>query len=63
VVTYAGSGLVTAGVGLLATLVGLTASVRWSGAVLAGACLLTLVALRSVPALSPAAPVPRAPAR
>jgi MFS family permease len=53
VVTYAGSGLVTVGVGLLATLLGLTASVRWFGAVLAGACLLTLVALRSVPALSP----------
>jgi len=54
VLTYAGSGLVTVGVGLLATLLGLTASVRWSGAVLAAACLLMLVALRSVPALSPA---------
>ena len=55
VVTYAGSGLVTVGVGLLATLLGLTASVRWFGAVLAAACLLMLVALRSVPALSRAA--------
>ena len=63
VVTYAGSGLVTVGVGLLATLLGLTASVRWFGAVLAAACLLMLVALRSVPALSravPAAPPARA---
>jgi hypothetical protein len=56
VVTYAGSGLVTVGVGLLATLLGLTASVRWFGAVLAAACLLMLVALRSVPALSRAVP-------
>jgi MFS family permease len=55
VVTYAGSGLITVGVGLLATLVGLTASVRWFGAVLAAACLLMLVVLRSVPALSRAA--------
>jgi hypothetical protein len=46
VVTYAGSGLVTAGVGLLATLLGLTASVRWSGTVLAAACLLMLAVLR-----------------
>ena len=60
VVTYAGSGLVTVGVGLLATLLGLTASVRWFGAVLAAACLLMLVALRRVPALSPAAPTPAA---
>ena len=45
VVTYAGSGLVTVGVGLLATLFGLAASVRWSGAVLAAACLLVLAAL------------------
>ncbi len=58
VVTYAGSGLVTVGVGLLATLLGLSASVRWFGAVLAGACLLMLVALRSVPALSPGTRVP-----
>jgi MFS family permease len=56
VVTYAGSGLVTVGVGVLATLLGLTASVRWFGAVLAAACLLMLVALRSVPALSRAVP-------
>jgi MFS family permease len=56
VVTYAGSGLVTVGVGLLATLLGLTASVRWFGAVLAAACLLMLVALRSVPTLSRAVP-------
>jgi len=56
VVTYAGSGLVTVGVGLLATLLGLTASVRWFGAVLAAACVLMLVALRSVPALSRAVP-------
>ena len=59
VVTYAGSGVVTVGVGLLATLLGLTASVRWFGAVLAAACLLMLVALRSVPALSRAAPAAR----
>jgi predicted MFS family arabinose efflux permease len=58
VVTYAGSGLVTVGVGLLATLLGLSASVRWFGAVLAGACLLMLVALRSVPGLSPGPRVP-----
>jgi MFS family permease len=58
VVTYAGSGLVTAGVGLLATLLGLSASVRWFGAVLAGACLLMLVVLRSAPALSPGTRVP-----
>ena len=45
VVTYAGSGLVTVGVGLLATLLGLTASVRWFGAVLAAACLLMLATL------------------
>ena len=45
VVTYAGSGLVTVGVGLLATLFGLAVSVRWSGAVLAAACLLVLAAL------------------
>jgi hypothetical protein len=45
VVTYAGSGLVTVGVGLLATLLGLTASVRWFGAVLAAACLLVLATL------------------
>jgi MFS family permease len=45
VVTYAGSGLVTVGVGLLATLLGLTASVRWFGAVLAAACLLVLAVL------------------
>lgn len=45
VVTYAGSGLVTVGVGLLATLLGLVASVRWSGAVLAAACLLVLATL------------------
>ena len=45
VVTYAGSGLVTVGVGLLATLLGLAASVRWFGAVLAAACLLVLAVL------------------
>jgi MFS family permease len=45
VVTYAGSGLVTVGVGLLATLLGLTASVRWFGAVLGAACLLVLATL------------------
>ncbi len=45
VVTYAGSGLVTVGVGLLATLFGLAVSVRWSAAVLAAACLLVLAAL------------------
>lgn len=50
VVTYAGSGLVTVGVGLLATLLGLTAAVRWSGAVLAAACLLMLAAVRRRPA-------------
>lgn len=46
VVSYAGSGLVTVGVGLLATLLGLTVSVRWFGAVLAAACLLMLSVLR-----------------
>ena len=60
VVTYAGSGLVTVGVGVLATQLGLAASVRWFGAVLAAACLLMLLALRVVPALSPAAAVPAA---
>jgi hypothetical protein len=45
VVTYAGSGLVTVGVGLLATLFGLAVSVRWFAAVLAAGCLLTLAAL------------------
>ncbi len=45
VVTYAGSGLVTVGVGLLATLAGLPVAVRWSAAVLAAACLLTLAGL------------------
>ena len=49
VVTYAGSGLVTVGVGLLATLLGLTVSVRWSGAVLAAACLLMLAVVRRGP--------------
>jgi hypothetical protein len=49
VVTYAGSGLVTVGVGLLATFLGLTVSVRWFGAVLASACLLMLAVLRSQP--------------
>ena len=49
VVTYAGSGLVTVGVGLLATLLGLAVSVRWFGAVLAAACLLMLAVLRSGP--------------
>jgi hypothetical protein len=50
VVTYAGSGLVTAGVGLLATVLGLGAAVRWSGAALAAACLLMLAALPRRPA-------------
>jgi MFS family permease len=49
VVTYAGSGLVTVGVGVLATVLGLTASVRWFAAVLAAACLLMLAVLRSQP--------------
>ena len=49
VVTYAGSGLVTVGVGLLATLLGLTVSVRWFSAVLAAACLLMLAVLRIRP--------------
>ena len=53
VVTYAGSGLVTVGVGLLATLFGLTASVRWFAAVLAAACLLMLVVLQRHPARTP----------
>lgn len=52
VVTYAGSGLVTVGVGLLATLLGLTVSVRWFGAVLAAACLLMLAVLRTRPGCS-----------
>ncbi len=43
VLTYGGSGLVTAAVGLLATHVGLTRSVQASAAVLAAACLLTVV--------------------
>jgi predicted MFS family arabinose efflux permease len=43
VLTYGGSGLVTVAVGLLATHLGLTRSVQASAAVLAGACLLTLV--------------------
>jgi hypothetical protein len=47
VVTYAGSGLVTVGVGLLATLFGLTVSVRWFGSALAVACLCMLAALQS----------------
>jgi MFS family permease len=41
--TYGGSGLVTAAVGLLATHLGLTRSVQASAAVLAAACLLTLL--------------------
>ncbi|HEY2127992.1 MAG TPA: MFS transporter [Streptosporangiaceae bacterium] len=41
--TYGGSGLVTVAVGLLATHLGLTRSVQASAAVLAAACLLTLV--------------------
>ncbi len=41
------------GVGLLATLLGLTASVRWAAAVLAAACLLVVAALRSVPRARP----------
>ena len=49
VVTYAGSGLVTVGVGLLATLLGLTVAVRWFAAVLAAACLLMLAVLRARP--------------
>ena len=43
VLTYGGSGLVTAAVGLLATHLGLTRAVQASAAVLAAACLLTLV--------------------
>ena len=43
VLTYGGSGLVTAAVGLLATHLGLTRSVQASAAVLAAACLLTVV--------------------
>ncbi|HUY50675.1 MAG TPA: MFS transporter [Streptosporangiaceae bacterium] len=46
VVTYTGSGLVTAGVGLLATHLGLSVAVQLSGAVLAAACLVTLAAAR-----------------
>jgi MFS family permease len=45
-VTYAGSGLVTAGVGLLATYLGLRASVAAFAVTLAAACLLTLAAMR-----------------
>ncbi len=44
VLTYGGSGLVTAAVGLLATHLGLTRAVQASAAVLATACLLTLLA-------------------
>ena len=43
VLTYGGSGLVTAAVGLLATHLGLTRAVQAAAAVLAAACLLTLV--------------------
>jgi hypothetical protein len=43
VLTYGGSGLVTAAVGLLAAHLGLTRSVQTSAAVLAAACLLTVV--------------------
>jgi predicted MFS family arabinose efflux permease len=43
VLTYGGSGLVTAAVGLLATHLGLTRSVQASAAVLAAACLLTMI--------------------
>jgi hypothetical protein len=41
-VTYSGSGLVTAGVGLLASAAGLRTSVSVFAVVLAAACLLTL---------------------
>jgi hypothetical protein len=44
VLTYGGSGLVTAAVGLLATHLGLIRSVQASAAVLAAACLLTALA-------------------
>ena len=44
--TYGGSGLVTAAVGLLATHLGLTRAVQASAAVLAAACLVTLVTAR-----------------
>jgi predicted MFS family arabinose efflux permease len=63
VVTYTGSGLVTAGVGLLATHLGLSVSVQVFAAVLAAACLLTLAAARRMsraPAPSPAGPPARA---
>ena len=43
VLTYGGSGLVTAAVGLLASHLGLTRAVQASAAMLAAACLLTLV--------------------
>jgi MFS family permease len=43
VLTYGGSGLVTAAVGLLATHLGLTRAVQAAAAVLAAACLLTLL--------------------
>ncbi len=46
VLTYGGSGLVTAAVGLLATHLGLTRAVQASAAVLAAACLLTLASAR-----------------
>lgn len=44
VLTYGGSGLVTAAVGLLATHLGLTRAVQASAAVLAAACLVTALA-------------------
>lgn len=47
VVSYAGGGLATAGVGLLATHLGLTRSVQLSAAVFAAAGLLTLAALQA----------------
>ena len=46
VLTYGGSGAVTAAVGLLATHLGLTRSVQASAAVLAAACLITLATAR-----------------
>jgi hypothetical protein len=63
VVTYTGSGLVTAGVGLLATHLGLTVSVQVFAAVLAAVCLLTLAAARRVSRSPAPADSPDSPAR
>ena len=59
VVTYLGSGLVTAAVGLLATRLGLTTSVQLSAAVLAAACLIMLAGPGRAPRRNRPGPAPR----